>query len=520
MIMQLPNLKEMSSEEKKWFAYSIAGMVVADGRVDQSEMKFLREAINFLNDKDEINELMTIIKKAKPPEMSPIDIEPKQAFLMLKYLAQLMVADSDLASNEISFFILTGRLLGFNDEILTKLWKSARSLLEKDFPQGIIETGKIKAKISMSKVDENGFSFRLGQALMPKVKISLQVSKSNSSDTPSEEVDEYWDDLTCRMLKQHQVKYDAGSYQVKAAFEQKIGENHGIFQIINPEMYAVVSDGGYIDTKKNSILGSILRCYICDNPEVSFFELHSKSMITNPNIFGIPSYVRPAGKLDFCDYNLIQVASCSECGFSSNLKEHYNRTKSEKPSFSIEKFSEGWDAKIAPLLKKAKVAGETFYSEDRDTKQCILAYDMAIATCEQMTSIATNDQQKGAALRKEASMLMIQAEIFMESQDRNAAEANLKKVVEALEPIFERLKGVDMIHVCVLLFQIKIYLNELQSAAQYMKFMDNYDTDGKLEEGTEEFKELKISSAKLKATFDDREFLNKDVMTHFHLDEE
>ena len=77
-----------------------------------------------------------------------------------------------------------------------------------------------------------------------------------------------------------------------------------------------------------------------------------------------------------------------------------------------------------------------------------------------------------------------------------------------------------MIHVCVLLFQIKIYLNELQSAAQYMKFMDNYDPDGKLEEGTEEFKELKVSSAKLKATFDDREFLTKEAMNHFHLDEE
>ena len=518
--MQLPNIEEMSSEEKKWFAHSIAGMVVADGRADQSEMKFLREAINFLDDKDEINKLMAIIKNAKPPEMSPLDIEPKQAFLMLKYLAQLMVADSDLATKEISFFLLTGKLLGFNNEILTKLWKSARSLLEKDLPQGIIETGKIKAKVSLAKVDENGFSFRLGQALMPKAKISLQVRKPNSSDTPAGEDDEYWDDLTCRMLKQHQVKYDEGCYLVKAAFEQKIGSNHGIFQIINPEMYAVVSDGGYIETKKNSILGSILRCYICDNPEVSFFELHSKSMIADPNIFGILSYVRPAGKLDFCDFNLIQVASCSECGFSSNNKEHFNRTKSEKPAFSVEKFSKGWEEKIAPLLKKARGAGEAFYSEDRDIKQCILSYDMAVATCEQMTSIATNDRQKGSALRKEASMLMIQAEILMENQDRDAAEANLKKVVDTLEPIFERLKGVDMIHVCVLLFQIKIYLNELQSAAQYMKFMDNYDPDGKLEEGTEEFKELKVSSAKLKATFDDREFLTKEAMNHFHLDEE
>jgi len=45
--MQLPNLEEMSEAEKTWFAHSIAGMVVADGHTDQSEMNFLREAINF-----------------------------------------------------------------------------------------------------------------------------------------------------------------------------------------------------------------------------------------------------------------------------------------------------------------------------------------------------------------------------------------------------------------------------------------------------------------------------------------
>ena len=76
-----------------------------------------------------------------------------------------------------------------------------------------------------------------------------------------------------------------------------------------------------------------------------------------------------------------------------------------------------------------------------------------------------------------------------------------------------------MIHVCLLLFQLKIYFNDLQSAAQYMKFMDNYDSEGKLEEGTEEYKELKLSSAKLKATFDDRVLLTKEKMKRFHLDD-
>ncbi len=518
--MQLPNLDEMSAEEKMWFANSIAGMVVADGHADQSEMVFLREAINFLDDKDEIDKLMVIIKNGNPPELAPLEIDPKQAFLMLKYLAQLMVADADLSPKEISYFLLAGRSLSFNNEILTKLWKSARSLLERDLPQAIVETGSLKTKVSLTKVDETGVTFRLGKALMPRVKIMLYVLKSVHSELPLKGNEEHWDPLDCKMEKQHQVKFDEGSYVVRAYFEQRLFEDHGIMQIMHPEDYAVVSDGGFFDTEKDSLLGSYLNCYVCDNPKIKFYVLHSKSMITDPNIFGVSSFVRPAGELKFCDFNLIQVVSCSKCGFSSNDKEHFKRQETSEPTFSVEEFSKGWEEKIEPLLKKAQDIGETFYGEERDIQQGILSYDLAIATFEQMASTASNDNVKGAALRKKASMLMIQAEMLMESKNRDAAEANLKKTVETLEPIFESLEGVDIMHSCVLLFQIKIYLNELQSAAQYMKFLDNYDTDGKLKKGTEEFKELKVSSAKLKATFEDRAILTKEAMTHFHLDDE
>ena len=63
------------------------------------------------------------------------------------------------------------------------------------------------------------------------------------------------------------------------------------------------------------------------------------------------------------------------------------------------------------------------------------------------------------------------------------------------------------------------YFGDTQSAAQYMKFMDGYDPDGKLDPNGEEAKELKVSSNKLKAVFDDREILNKDSLSRFHLDE-
>jgi hypothetical protein len=243
-------------------------------------------------------------------------------------------------------------------------------------------------------------------------------------------------------------------------------------------------------------------------------------MIIEQNIFGVPSYTRSAGKLEYCNFNLIKVASCSKCGFSSDQKEHFKRLKADKPTFSVEQFSTGWDDKISPLLKKAQESADKYYGEDRDTTLGMLSYELAIATFEQLASITPDIQKKVEVLRKQSSMQLTLSELQMENKERDAAETKLNKVVDIWVPVFEQLKGTVMIHVCLLLFQIKIYFNDLQSAAQYMKFMDNYDPDGKLVEGTEEFKVFKISAAKLKATFDDRAILTKENMKHFHLDDE
>jgi hypothetical protein len=369
------------------------------------------------------------------------------------------------------------------------------------------------------KIDDTGFTFRLGKALMPKVKIRLKVCKPFQSEHPLQGDDAFWEVISCQMLKQVPVKFDEGRYLVRATFEQKLADYHGILQVIHPENYAVVSDGGFFKADKNSLLGSYVRCYVCDNPEIKFFVLHSKSMIIEQNIFGVPSYIRSAGKLEYCDFNLIQVASCSKCGFSSNDKEHFKRLKTDEPTFSVEKFSASWDEKISPLLEKAQESADQYYAEDRDATLGMLSYELAIATFEQLASISPDVQKKAQVLRKQSSMLLTLSELQMENKERDAAETNLNKVVDLWVPIFDNLKGTVMINVCLLLFQIKIYFNDLQSAAQYMKFMDNYDPDGKLVEGTDEYKQLKLGAAKLKATFDDREILTKEKMKHFHLDD-
>ena len=61
--MQLPNVEQLDSEDKNWFARAIAGMVVADGRVDESETAFLKEALGFLEDRSQVEQIMGIVKQ-------------------------------------------------------------------------------------------------------------------------------------------------------------------------------------------------------------------------------------------------------------------------------------------------------------------------------------------------------------------------------------------------------------------------------------------------------------------------
>ena len=56
------------------------------GVLTRQNLNFLKEAINFLDKKEEISQIMAIIKNGNPPELSPLEIDSKQAFLMLKYL--------------------------------------------------------------------------------------------------------------------------------------------------------------------------------------------------------------------------------------------------------------------------------------------------------------------------------------------------------------------------------------------------------------------------------------------------
>ena len=127
--MEKFDFNELKTEEKIWFAHAIAGMVVADGRVDKTEKGYLKDSIEILNNREEISLVMSIARKEAKPILNKINIESRTAFNILKYLMELMITDSRVTIKEVNYFIYVGQQIGFSKKIMTKLWKSGRNQL-------------------------------------------------------------------------------------------------------------------------------------------------------------------------------------------------------------------------------------------------------------------------------------------------------------------------------------------------------------------------------------------------------
>ena len=121
--IELPSIDEMTSEQKFWFASAIAGMVGADGHAEKHELNFLKQAINFLDSKEDIDKIIAMVKDLEHgvhPKLEKIALEHKQAFFILKYLAQIMLSDTNLSPKEVKFFLKVGRLVGYTTEDTNK----------------------------------------------------------------------------------------------------------------------------------------------------------------------------------------------------------------------------------------------------------------------------------------------------------------------------------------------------------------------------------------------------------------
>ena len=111
--MSVSFINSLPEPIKIWSAKSIAGIIVADGRVTDSEIAILRESISFLKDGAMINEIVEMVKNREKPKLPVLKIDRKIASNMLMALAVVALSDDNLNPQEIQYFNYIAARLGF-----------------------------------------------------------------------------------------------------------------------------------------------------------------------------------------------------------------------------------------------------------------------------------------------------------------------------------------------------------------------------------------------------------------------
>jgi len=96
-----------------WAAKAIAGIIVADGIVTDEELNVLKESISFLNNKDTINEIVSLVKDRVKPDLEVFKTDRKTSANILLSLGLVAVSDDKLTMQEAQYFNYIAGKLGF-----------------------------------------------------------------------------------------------------------------------------------------------------------------------------------------------------------------------------------------------------------------------------------------------------------------------------------------------------------------------------------------------------------------------
>ncbi len=119
--MKIGDIHSLTPDLKQWLAKAIAGLITADEAVSDKEIEFLRQAIDFLDHRQDIINIVDMVKKRKEPILTKLEIEKDLASKIMFLLSEIIVVDHKLTQGELEFFRYLGTLLGISHEHSIKI---------------------------------------------------------------------------------------------------------------------------------------------------------------------------------------------------------------------------------------------------------------------------------------------------------------------------------------------------------------------------------------------------------------
>jgi uncharacterized protein (DUF2225 family) len=510
--MEDPIVEAMSAKTKDWFARAIVGMIWADGRIDQAEIKYLKSILGFLKDKELVHSVSEMIRQNRIPPLETLNLENTQALAVMKHLTSISIVDEELALAEETFLKAVASKLNLPAEVPEKFITLAKKRLGGNrFPACLI-LGEESLEISCFGFTENECLFFTDRLVNPLARLNFKLyARTGKQQQPG-----FYNPITAEAQWCRSVKSGVAKYVVKAALKKPISSDEGARLVFSLPEEEVINKS--FEPDYNCLIGYYVKCRVCGEKDIPFWQLRSRSLHANTNLFGIPVYDKAYGDWEFCDYNLFQVSICPGCLFASNQIDYFQRQDRSigVSLFDAKRFANDWQT---ALSKRKKLVGSNdnwLFSRERKPNQAIIAYELAIATHDLLGRLGDGTDFANHQ-RKSVSFILTQAEMLMNKGERTHAEHLLVKAKDRLEkafPNFEREAGIRASQLIVL---INIYFKEYDRIGDYLNYLNNFTRQNPPAPGTPEYKILQLAIRQTTEAWQSRDQYTCDSLKSFHL---
>ena len=138
-----------SKETLDWVVNAIANIVVADGIIEKHEFVALQEAIELIQDKEEIHALMDRVKKKEIIEIKSIRINDELAIKVFFYLAAIAVIDGELKKSEAAMLKKCGLCMGLDDDLIKAViqWTLKQMEINRKLKEDLSKSNNFRSRI-------------------------------------------------------------------------------------------------------------------------------------------------------------------------------------------------------------------------------------------------------------------------------------------------------------------------------------------------------------------------------------
>ena len=441
----------LTPEAREWLANAIAGMVLADGSVDASEIVELRKNVSFL-DSIAAERLIAQVKRRELAELEDIRLEKQAAFTILKELTKLAVVDKEFSDTEEEFLRNATQKLGFPTEVAERMVAAAHKVVA-ELLQARLTFRKHRIPAICMDVTRTGCTVSSKANLPEELQVMLEVGHLEEEE---EDCSSYFSPLPAKVRVVKPSEQSPGSYLAQVDFGVRINLNHGILHRLYPGNYQK-GTAKPIKTVHDKMTGVYGVCRTCGNEEVELWSPAEGQELTY-NIFGLPSLARESDPVAGFNYLNYQPAVCPQCLFAS--PDHRLFYIHGQPVLPLQDdtpdFQHKWitSVKTRRQLQDGNVSNWADIHE-RQLDDGLNAWKLAVETHTTLSELGKS--ANGRQLQLAAFSLIQEAELQLLRGFPSMAQGLMQRAIRNLVEVEERLTQGARTHALALLVMLSVY---------------------------------------------------------------